>query len=197
MLTIVLVHGAFADASSWKGVVERLQKEGHTAYIASVVDQIDGQVLLVGHSYSGAIISNVVAKARNVVGLVFVAAFAPDDGEWLGDVAARSKDAILGPALLQRNYPIGSDGTTGVEFVVDPERFHEVFAGDLPVDRAAVLAATQRPVAQGAFSEKAGPPARCRPGSWSPPATRGRARTSCARWRSARALTSSKSKART
>jgi pimeloyl-ACP methyl ester carboxylesterase len=70
MLTIVLVHGAFADASSWKGVVERLQKEGHTvvsAYIASVVDQIDGQVLLVGHSYAGAIISNVVAKARNVV----------------------------------------------------------------------------------------------------------------------------------
>jgi pimeloyl-ACP methyl ester carboxylesterase len=120
-----------------------------TEYIASVVDQIDGQVLLVGHSYAGAIISNVVAKARNVVGLVFVAAFAPDDGEGPGDVAARSKDAILGPALLQRNYPIGSDGTTGVEFVVDPERFHEVFAGDLPADRAAVLAATQRPVARG------------------------------------------------
>lgn len=186
MLTIVLAHGAFADASSWKGVVERLQKEGHTvvapanplrglaadtAYIASVVDQIDGQVLLVGHSYAGAIISNVVAKARNVVGLVFVAAFAPDDGEWLGDVAARSRDAILGPALLQRNYPIGSDGTTGVEFVVDPERFHEVFAGDLPADRAAVLAATQRPVAQSAFSEKAGPPAWKTVPSWAVVAT--------------------------
>ena len=186
MLTIVLVHGAFADASSWKGVVERLQKEGHTvvapanplrglaadaAYIASVVDQIDGQVLLVGHSYAGAIISNVVTKARNVVGLVFVAAFAPDDGEWLGDVTARSKDAILGPALLQRNYPIGSDGTTGVEFLVDPDRFHEVFAGDLPADRAAVLAATQRPVAQGAFSEKAGPPAWKTVPSWAVVAT--------------------------
>jgi pimeloyl-ACP methyl ester carboxylesterase len=186
MLTIVLVHGAFADASSWKGVVERLQKEGHTvvapanplrglaadaAYIASVVDQIDGQVLLVGHSYAGAIISNVVTKARNVVGLVFVAAFAPDDGEWLGDVTARSKDAILGPALLQRNYPIGSDGTTGVEFVVDPDRFHEVFAGDLPADRAAVLAATQRPVAQGAFSEKTGPPAWKTVPSWAVVAT--------------------------
>jgi pimeloyl-ACP methyl ester carboxylesterase len=186
MLTIVLVHGAFADASSWKGVVERLQKEGHTvvapanplrglaadaAYIASVVDQIDGQVLLVGHSYAGAIISNVVTKARNVVGLVFVAAFAPDDGEWLGDVTARSKDAILGPALLQRNYPIGSDGTTGVEFLVDPDRFHEVFAGDLPADRAAVLAATQRPVAQGAFSEKTGPPAWKTVPSWAVVAT--------------------------
>jgi pimeloyl-ACP methyl ester carboxylesterase len=186
MPTIVLVHGAFADASSWNGVVERLQKEGHTvvapanplrglaadtSYIASVVDQIDGPVLLVGHSYAGAIISNLVAKARNVVGLVFVAAFAPDDGELLDDVTARSKDAILGPALMQRNYPIGSDGTTGVEFVVDPRRFYEVFAGDLPADRAAVLAATQRPVAQGAFSEKAGPPAWKTVPSWAVVAT--------------------------
>src|SRR5690348_2862744 len=120
MLTIVLVHGAFADASSWNGVIERLQKEGQTvvappnplrgldddtAYIASVVSQIDGPVLLVGHSYGGAVISNVSGKARNVVGLVFVAAFAPDDGEWLGDVTPRSKDAILGPALLPRKYP--------------------------------------------------------------------------------------------
>ena len=128
MLTVVLVHGAFADASSWNGIIDRLQKQGHavvapanplrgladdTAYIASVVDQIDGPVLLVGHSYAGAIISNIVAKARNVVGLVFVAAFAPDDGEKLGDVTAGSKDAILGPALLPRKYPIGRDGETG------------------------------------------------------------------------------------
>jgi pimeloyl-ACP methyl ester carboxylesterase len=130
-----------------------------TAYIASAVDQIDGPVLLIGHSYAGAIISNVVAKARNVVGLVFVAAFAPDDGEWLGDVTPRSKDAILGPALLQRSYPTGTGGETGIEFIVDPARFHEVFAADIPAEHAAVLAATQRPVAQGAFSEKAEPPA--------------------------------------
>lgn len=94
-----------------------------------------------------------------MVGLVFVAAFAPDDGEWLGDVTARSKDAILGPALLQRKYPIGRDGETGVEFVVNPARFHEVFAADLPADLSAILAAGQRPIAQSAFSEKAGPPA--------------------------------------
>jgi pimeloyl-ACP methyl ester carboxylesterase len=186
MLTVVLVHGAFADASSWNGVIERLQREGHTvvtpanplrgladdtAYIASVVDQIEGPVLLVGHSYAGAIISNVVARARNVVGLVFVAAFAPDDGEWLGDVTARSKDAILGPALLQRRYPIGRDGETGVEFVVNPARFHEIFAADLPSDRSAVLAAGQRPVAQAAFSEKAGPPAWKTVQSWAVVAT--------------------------
>jgi pimeloyl-ACP methyl ester carboxylesterase len=182
----VLVHGAFADGSSWNGVVERLQKQGHmvvvpanplrglaedTVYIASVVDQIDGPVLLVGHSYAGAIISNVFAKARNVVGLVFVAAFAPDDGEWFGDVTPRSQDAILGPALLQRSYPTETGGETGVEFVVDPRRFHEVFAADIPAERAAVLAATQRPVAQDAFSEKAGPPAWKTVQSWAVVAT--------------------------
>jgi pimeloyl-ACP methyl ester carboxylesterase len=167
-------------------VIARLQREGHTvvapanplrgladdtAYIASVVDQIEGPVLLVGHSYAGAIISNVVARARNVVGLVFVAAFAPDDGEWLGDVTATSKDAILGPALLQRKYLVGRDGETGVEFVVNPARFHEIFAADLPADRSAVLAASQRPVAQGAFSEKAGPPAWRSIQSWAVVAT--------------------------
>jgi pimeloyl-ACP methyl ester carboxylesterase len=190
MLNIVLVHGAFADASSWNGIIERLQGQGHTvvapanplrgladdtAYIAGVVDQIDGPVLLVGHSYAGAVISNAAANARNVVGLVFVAAFAPDDGEWLGDVTARSKDAILGPALLQRMYPIGRDGQTGVELVVDPARFHDVFAADLPADLSAVLAASQRPIAQGAFSEKAEPPAWKTVSSWAVVATRDKA----------------------
>lgn len=186
MLTIVLVHGAFADASSWNSVIERLQKEGHTviapanplrglvhdsAYVASVVSQIDGPVLLVGHSYAGAIISNVADKARSVVGLVFVAAFAPDEGELLGDVAARSKDAILGQALQPRKYPMGVDGPTAVEFLVDPARFHEIFAADLPAEVAAVLAACQRPVAQGAFSEKAGTPGWKTVPSWAAVAT--------------------------
>jgi pimeloyl-ACP methyl ester carboxylesterase len=94
--TVVLVHGAFADASSWNGVIERLQQQGCTvvapanplrglapdsAYIASVVNQIDGPVLLVGHSYGGAVITSAAATATGVVGLVFVAAFAPDEGE--------------------------------------------------------------------------------------------------------------------
>jgi pimeloyl-ACP methyl ester carboxylesterase len=174
MVTIVLVHGAFADSSSWNGVIERLQKKGQTvvaapnplrgvapdsAYIKSVVEQIEGPVLLVGHSYAGALLSNVAPKARNVVGLVFVAAFAPDDGESLGDISNRSKDSLLGPALLQKQYPTGQDGQTAPEFFVNPARFHDVFAGDLPVEQAAVLAATQRPIAAAAFSDKSGPPA--------------------------------------
>ena len=103
-LTIVLVHGAFADTSSWSGVIERLQAAGvqvtapanplrgiavDSGYLASVFEQIPGPVLAVGHSYAGALISNAATNATNVVGLVFVAAFAPDDGERLGDLAER------------------------------------------------------------------------------------------------------------
>ena len=102
-LTVVLVHGAFADSSSWAGVIERLQAKGvqvvaaanplrgishDSAYVASVFAQIPGPVLAVGHSYGGAVISNAATGAPNVVGLVFVAAFAPDEGEKLGDVTA-------------------------------------------------------------------------------------------------------------
>src|SRR5215831_14983904 len=119
-LTVVLVHGAFADASSWNGVIERLQARGvqvtapanplrgisaDSAYLASVLGQIPGPVLAVGHSYGGAVISNATGMASNVVGLVFVAAFAPDEGERLGAVSATSKDSLLGTALMTRNYP--------------------------------------------------------------------------------------------
>jgi pimeloyl-ACP methyl ester carboxylesterase len=172
--TIVLVHGAFADGSSWNRVIERLQHQGYSviapavplrglaadsAYLASVVNQLDGPVLLVGHSYAGALITNTAADAANVVGLVFVAAFAPDTDERLGDVAATSKDSLLGTAQVQREYPTGPGGETAPEFLVDPVRFREVFAADLPAEQAAVLAATQRPVAAAAFSDVSGPPA--------------------------------------
>jgi pimeloyl-ACP methyl ester carboxylesterase len=171
--TIVLVHGAFADASSWSGVIERLQQQGCTvvapanplrgvavdsAYLASVVNQLDGPVLLVGHSYGGAVITNAATAASNVVGLVYVAAFAPDEGERLGEVAASSTDSLLGTAQVQRGYPTGPGGETAPEFLVDPARFREVFAADLPAEQAAVMAATQRPVAAAAFTDVCGPP---------------------------------------
>jgi hypothetical protein len=88
-----------------------------------------------------------------------VAAFAPDEGEALGDVAASSTDSVLMTALVQRAYPTGQGGETAPEFLVDPARFGEVFAADLPTEQAAVLAATQRPVAAAAFSDVSGPPA--------------------------------------
>lgn len=164
--TVVLVHGAFADSSSWTGVIERLQQKGvevtapanplrgidhDSAYVASVLGQIDGPVVLVGHSYGGAVITNAAAQVDNVVALVFVAAFAPDEGERLGEVTPTSKDAILGQALVPLQYP--ANGGMATEFAIDPAKLHDAFAADLPVEQAAVLAATQRPIAEAAFSE--------------------------------------------
>jgi pimeloyl-ACP methyl ester carboxylesterase len=142
-----------------------------SAYLASVVNQLDGPVLLVGHSYAGAVITNAASDAVNVVGLIFVAAFAPDTDERLGDVAASSKDSLLGTAQVQRAYPTGSGGQTAPEFLVDPARFGVVFAADLPAEQAAVMAATQRPVAAAAFSDVSGPPAWKSLPSWAVVAT--------------------------
>jgi pimeloyl-ACP methyl ester carboxylesterase len=185
-LTVVLVHGAFADASSWNGVIERLQKAGvqvtapanplrgidsDSAYLASFLNQIPGPVLAVGHSYAGAVISNAATKASNVVGLVFVAAFAPEEGERLGEVESGSKDSILGTAQVALHYPTGQGAETAVEFAVNPARFHETFAADLAAEQAAVMAATQRPVAEGAFTEPCGVPAWKSLPSWAVVAT--------------------------
>ena len=185
--TIVLVHGAFADASSWNGVIERLQQqEGYTviappnplrgvgadsAYLASLLNQIDGPVLLTGHSYGGAVITNAATSAPNVVGLVYVAAFAPDEGENLGDVENGSKDSVLNAALVQYTYPTGHDGETSVEFAINPARIREAFAADLPAETTALMAATQRPVAAAAFSDASGPPAWRKLPSWAVVAT--------------------------
>src|SRR4051812_33818460 len=124
-LTVVLVHGAFADASSWNGVVERLLAAGvrvtapanplrgiaaDSAYIAGFLRQIPGPVLAVGHSYGGAVITNAATGVPNVVGLVYVAAFAPAEGETLGEVEAGSRDSVLNRALVPLQYPRG-DGT--------------------------------------------------------------------------------------
>jgi pimeloyl-ACP methyl ester carboxylesterase len=173
-LTVVLVHGAFADASGWTGVIERLQAAGvsvtappnplrgvahDAAYIASLLRQIPGPVLLVGHSYGGAVITNAATNATNVVGLVYVAAFAPDEGETGLEIEGNTRDSILLPALLPLQYPTGQGTETAVEFAINPEKFHEAFAADLPMAQTAVMAATQRPIAELAFSEKFGPPA--------------------------------------
>jgi len=183
--TVVLVHGAFADASSWNGVVTRLQKRGYrvvapalgmrglasdSAYLASLLSQIKGPVVLAGHSYGGAVISNAATTAPNVRALVFVNAFATEKGEVLSTVEKGSTDSALNPALLQYTYPTGPS-TTAVELLVDPAKFPAIFAGDLPRAQAALLAATQRPIAASAFSEASGPPAWKSLPSWAVVAT--------------------------
>ena len=185
-LTVVLVHGACTDSSSWTAVIERLLSAGvqvtaaanplrgvaiDSAYVASVMNQVPGPVLAVGHSYGGAVISNAATMANNVVGLVFVAAFAPDEGERLGVVTAGSKDSLLNTALVPRRYPTGNGAETAVELAIDPAKLHDVFAADLPVDAAAIAAATQRPVAELAFSEPNGRPAWKTLPSWAVVAT--------------------------
>jgi pimeloyl-ACP methyl ester carboxylesterase len=184
--TVVLVHGAFADGSSWNGVIERLQAEGvrvtapanplrgishDSAYISSLLDQIPGPVIAVGHSYGGAVITNAATNADNVVGLVYVAAFAPDEGERLGEIEGGSKDSVLNAALMPLQYPTGQGEETAVEFAIDPDKFHDAFAADLPSEQAAVMAATQRPVTESAFSEPNGKPAWKMLPSWAVVAT--------------------------
>jgi pimeloyl-ACP methyl ester carboxylesterase len=183
--TVVLVHGAFADASSWTGVIERLLAKDveviapanplrgiaeDSAYTASVFDQIPGPVLAVGHSYGGAVITNAATRASNVVGLVYVAAFAPDEGEKLGEVEAGSKDSVLGTAQVARQYPTADGGMAG-EVYIDPAKVQAAFAGDLSAEQAALIAATQRPVSEFAFSEPNGPPAWKHLPSWAVVAT--------------------------
>ena len=184
--TVLLVHGVAADGSSWAGVIERLQAAGvgvralvnplrglaaDSAYVARAIQQTPGPVLAIGHSYGGAVITNAATNADNVVGLVYVAAFAQEEGETLQDIEGTSRDSALGPALREMQYPTGQGSQTAVELFVDPGLFHAVFAGDLPAVQAAVLGAVQRPCAAAAFGERSGPPAWKRLPAWAVVAT--------------------------
>ena len=167
--TVVLVHGAFADGSSWAPVVERLRAEGVESlavsnplrgltydgdYVASVVNQIDGPVVLVGHSYGGPVITHAGSKAENVKGLVFVASFGVDKGvSALGSVEG-FPEVELGTSLVPRQFPTAEG--TDTEFTIRLDAFSSVFGADLPADFAATAAVSQRPVAQGALGEPLG-----------------------------------------
>ena len=166
--TVVLVHGAFADASHWAPVIRELQDRGvpvlapanplrgladDAAYIASFASQVDGPVLLVGHSYGGAVISVAGAAAGNVVGLVYVAAWVLDEGESFADVAGAFPPTPLGDALRPSTYP-SPGGGQAVELTVAPEHYRAAFAADLPTAVTAVAAVSQRPWAA-IFDERA------------------------------------------
>ena len=205
--TVVLVHGAWADGSSWNEVIERLQSEGiqvtapanplrgisiDSTYIASYLEQIPGPVLAVGHSYGGAVITNAATNANNVIGLVYVAAYVPDEGETLADIASKSQDSLINPALRQLQYPTGKGAETAVEFTIDPADFHDVFAADLPTEQTSLMATTQRPSRRCRSPRRTGslPGRNCHPGRWSLVATRRPVRMLCVRWPSAQGLRS-------
>jgi pimeloyl-ACP methyl ester carboxylesterase len=175
--TIVLVHGAWADASSWARVIERLHRAGHDAVappntlrspasdagvIRSYLDTLDGPVVLVAHSYGGAVITNAATGAANVKALVYVDAFIPDDGQPVG--ALVGEDSAVAPALTDPSsvfkvVPIPGAPPEVVDTYLLPQVVTESFANDLPAEEAALIAATQRPLSTATIGEPSGPPA--------------------------------------
>ena len=167
--TVVLVHGAFADASSFAQVIPELLSEGlsvvapavpnrtlsgDAAYVASVIRQIDGPVVLVGHSYGGAVIT-VAGVEGNVKALVYLSAYALEENESLGQLQGKFPDSPLAAALVYTPFPIEGSAENGTDVSVDVEKFPYIFAGDVDPDLAKVLAVSQRPLAAAAFTEGA------------------------------------------
>lgn len=167
--TLVLVHGAFADASSWHPVIERLLADGHRVAappvagrslaadadaIRSFVERIDGPVLLAGHSYGGAVIT-VAGTAENVSGLVYVSGYALEEGESLGQLQGGFPDSALAAHLVRTPAPAEPGAEPGTDVWVDPAAFPEVFAAGLELRTAQALAVSQRPLSAAAFGEPA------------------------------------------
>ncbi|MBW4657027.1 MAG: alpha/beta hydrolase [Kaiparowitsia implicata GSE-PSE-MK54-09C] len=168
--TIVLVHGAFADSSSWNGVITKLTRDGYRVVTAAnplrgvasdatavrdLVKSIQGPVVLVGHSYGGSVVSEAAQGPANVKALVFVSAFAPDAGETAIGLTGRFPGSTLGTALA----PPVALGSGGNDLYIEQRRFHGQFAADVPAAQAGLMAAGQRPIAEAALSEASSAPA--------------------------------------
>lgn len=168
--TVVLVHGAFADSSSWNGVIAILERDGYTVVAApnplrgvradadvvgDLVKSIEGPVVLVGHSYGGSVISEAAEGAPNVKALVYVAAFAPDAGETALGLTGKFPGSTLAPALA----PPVKLTSGGNDLYILQARFHDQFAADVPAAEARLMAAGQRPVAEAALGEASTAPA--------------------------------------
>jgi pimeloyl-ACP methyl ester carboxylesterase len=173
--TIVLVHGSFADASGFNDVIERLQARGYAtlapsnplrslasdaAYVRSVLDTIEGPVVLVAHSYGGMVITNAAAGHPNVEALVYINGFAPAEGEAAFDLAYKFPGSMLTPDhLTVRPYPATDSTASGQEAYINADVFHEAFAADVDPGATAAMAATQRPIDFASLQQPSGPPA--------------------------------------
>jgi pimeloyl-ACP methyl ester carboxylesterase len=175
--TIVLEHGAWADGSSWSGVVTRLQKDGYTvdvppnplrgpdsdsAYLASYLATVPGPIVLVGHSYGGCVTTNAATGDNNVKALVYIDAYIPAQGDTLNSLTSQFPGSQIAPTAL--NFVPSPGGVTDV--YVKPSLFRSILANDLPARQAAELAATQRPIAATALTDVSGPPAWTSIPSW-------------------------------
>ncbi|MGJ6967818.1 alpha/beta fold hydrolase [Streptosporangium sp. G11] len=172
--TVVLVHGAFADASGFHDMIALLQRAGFQViapanplrdvagdaeYISSVLKTIPGPIILAGHSYGGIVITNAARGHDNVKALVYLGAFAPDQGESALQLAGRFPGSKLGEALLPRHYPLPDGTMNGVDGYITADKFREVFAADLPAAKTRQMAATQRPGSVTGLSGGSGAPA--------------------------------------
>ena len=178
--TVVLVHGAFADSSGWSDVAARLMKAGYpviafsnplrgpasdSAYLRSFLTTIEGPIVLVGHSYGGVVITNAATGNENVQSLVYVAAYAPAEGESVADANhLGGGHTVVTDHLVVRPFPGASGGDA--DAYIDPVWFPELFAQDLPTKTAQFMAATQRPGALAALVTPSGPPAWAEIPSW-------------------------------
>ena len=172
--TIVLVHGGWADSAGWNAEVTKLEQLGYPViaaanplrslaadaeYVRSILRTINGPIVLVGHSYGGAVISNAAVGVPNVKALVYIAAFAPEKGESLIQLVTKNPGTMIGPnTLIQRKYPLG-DGTDGTDLYLTKEGFETAFASDVPTKLADQMWAEQRPFSQEAFVSPSGEPA--------------------------------------
>jgi pimeloyl-ACP methyl ester carboxylesterase len=172
--TVVLVHGGWDNSTGWNAVVEELQKRGYPVvapanplrglasdadYVSSVLDTIEGPVVLVGHSYGGAVITNAAVGHANVEALVYIAGFAPDEGESLAQLVTMNPGSEIGPpTLITRPYPL-ADGGEGVGLYLTREGVRTAFAADVPGRVADQMHATQRPFSEAAFASASGAPA--------------------------------------
>jgi pimeloyl-ACP methyl ester carboxylesterase len=167
--TIVLVHGAFAESASWNGVIPDLQRRGYTtisaanplrglqhdaAYVRSVIESVSGPVVVAGHSYGGSVMSEAADGIPGVKALVYAASFQLEPGESTADLVAKFPGAQLGSAVEPVPFPL-ADGETGMDLYIRQDRFREVFAADVAPDVAALMAATQRPIASTALEDTA------------------------------------------
>lgn len=167
--TVVLVHGAFADSSSWNEVIRILEGDGYPVvaaanplrglstdadYVRSVIDSVSGPVVLAGHSYGGSVMSQAADGHPDVKALVYVASFILEPGESTGELAAKFPGAQLGPALDKVPVPLAGGGT-GDDLYIRQNEFRKVFAADVPEDVTSLMAATQRPILAAALEEPA------------------------------------------
>ncbi len=167
--SIVLVHGAFAESASWSSVIQQLPRQDHfimavpnplrsvsgdAEFVANALASLQGPIILVGHSYGGAVITNAARDNANVKALVYIAGFAPDRGENVGELSTRFPGSTLGENVLPVRLADGSQ-----DLYIRQDRFHQQFVADVPADVAFLMSVTQRPLRDVALNEASGLPA--------------------------------------